>query len=421
MTAERRAPSVRDQRFRYNLQPGGTPLSALASSVAQRIIDHERREGLRNRKRTEAALRGLRNATRTIVANLAHFTVFPQGEGRLLLPTARKHWRSLGVPPPDGFGKPLPALLQTLEATGILTVHAPRGIYQSTSILPTEAFAAEIVGQGLTANDFAWRLSEDCLRLTRRDKEGKKTPLPIPRSCGAPSIRSELAALNRWLRQADLSYVGNGPLDTGNRELVRCFNLPPHIERPCLEYGGRLFGGFWQPIGWNAGRRHIRIAGEPVAEADYGQVLPRLAYAELGELPPDGDLYAVPGMEDHRPIVKKAFGAMLFKVGPMRGWPYEIVDRLPEGWTGGRLRRALMDAHPRLCPMFEKGTGYRLLYRESTILCGVLNECMARGIIVLPVHDAVVCPLSKEGEVGDIMKAVSIQQCGNPVPVSIRH
>ena len=75
----------------------------------------------------------------------------------------------------------------------------------------------------------------------------------------------------------------------------------PGRER--FDLGGRLFGGWWQSLEKQR-RRSIRLDGEPIAELDFAAMFLRLAYLEVGESPPEGDLYAaVPGRS------LQAFGA----------------------------------------------------------------------------------------------------------------
>jgi hypothetical protein len=44
----------------------------------------------------------------------------------------------------------------------------------------------------------------------------------------------------------------------------------------------------------------------------------RLAYAHLGQPAPHGDVYAIPGLEDHRNAVKLAMNCLLFDEKPKR-------------------------------------------------------------------------------------------------------
>ena len=54
--------------------------------------------------------------------------------------------------------------------------------------------------------------------------------------------------------------------------------------------------------------------------------------------------------------------------------------------------------------MFGTLVGFELMRMESDIMVSVLLSCFSRGIIALPIHDAVLCPRSKAKEVEGIMK-----------------
>ena len=65
--------------------------------------------------------------------------------------------------------------------------------------------------------------------------------------------------------------------------------------------------------------------------------------------------------------------------------------------------------------------GFELQRTESDILVAVLLTCFERGIIVLPIHDAVLCPASQADEVEEVMlDAFKARTNGALAPVS-RH
>ncbi|BCP51753.1 hypothetical protein K32_03700 [Kaistia sp. 32K] len=247
--------------------------------------------------------------------------------------------------------------------------------------------------------------------------------MPVPMTSEAETHREEMRAINGHLTSADITYVGNDPVDTSDRLMTRHFNHPLHEPKPSLDLGGRLFGGFWQRLRRGA-RQHIRINGEATIELDYGQMFPRLAYAHVQASPPSGDLYALPKLTEvgpeHRSAVKKAFNALMFKAGVMRIWPPEIAKGLPSDCSVGKFRKALLARHPFLTDILNTGIGYRLMNRESCIMCRVLMGCIALGITVLPIHDAVLCPASAAFMVQQIMADAALHIAGHTVPVSVK-
>jgi hypothetical protein len=311
-----------------------------------------------------------------------------------------------------------------MEGAGVLRIMAPEKAFHATAVGPTEGFMREVEERGIAGgSDFLRRQVLDPICLSRKDAYGRRERFSIPETREADAARSEVRGFGEWLSGADLGYVGAEMIDTGDRRLRRHFNLPPHVAEPCLSFGGRLFGGFWQPMKRNL-RQHIRIGGERVVELDYGQIVPRLAYAEAGAEPPDGDLYELGSASlsrDHRSGVKRAFNALLFASRRLKAWPLEIVDKLPGGLTVGQFRNALCHRHPALGPLLEQGVGHALMNRESTIICGVLRRCMNGGIVVLPIHDAVVCPASSVMEVRRIMGEEALSVSGQFIPVGVEY
>ncbi len=366
------------------------------------------------------------NAISVIVANLAHLILYPPAEGEavsLILPTG--HGRAAAVEKREpGFGEPLPALLAGLAEVGVLSVRRPTEHRHATTIAPTAAFRLRLVAFGVSGGDIGRRIDpQRLLRLSQRLKDWRTEErifFPVPDTPETAQLREQMRLINEGLASARLAYLGNDPVDVGDRLLVRRFNLPTSVETPCVFYGGRLWGGFWQNMGREK-RQHIRINGEPAVELDYGQMFPRLAYGLVSERPEPGfDLYAIPGLEGHRDGVKQGVNALIW--GVRRNWPSEIAKELPQGWTVNALRSAFLARHPKLSPLFDQGDllGYRLLFLESAITVAVLIACLACDIAALPIHDAVLVPTSAAVTVSEIMTDTALRLAGSPIPVTMK-
>jgi hypothetical protein len=59
--------------------------------------------------------------------------------------------------------------------------------------------------------------------------------------------------------------------------------------------------------------------------------------------------------------------------------------------------------HAPVAGHFGTMIGFELQRTESDIMVAVLLTCLGRGIIVLPIHDAVLCPASRAEEVETVM------------------
>src|SRR6266498_364595 len=132
-----------------------------------------------------------------------------------------------------------------------------------------------------------------------------------------------MRAINAWLAAADLWFDHSAcpelKVDVSERRLRRVFT------REQFDSGGRLFGGFWQPLRKPQRRSGVRINGEQISVLDYSQMSPMIAYGLTNTAPPMRDVYRVRGYEDEalRPGMKKFFNAMLFSLRPITRMPKE--------------------------------------------------------------------------------------------------
>ncbi|WP_162560621.1 hypothetical protein [Methylobacterium durans] len=181
--------------------------------------------------------------------------------------------------------------------------------------------------------------------------------------------------------------------------------------------GGRLFGGFWQSLK-KEHRYGLIIEGEPASELDYGQIAPRLLYGLVGKTPPDGDLYAIPELANEpdrkecRKGLKKLLNAILFMEKTIESKPKGTARQLPRRYSAPELVQMLRDKHPEISTYFETGIGHHLQYLESQVLVEVLIKLRRKGVIALPLHDAILVPRSRRHEAEEVMANVFRRQSG---------
>jgi len=303
----------------------------------------------------------------------------------------------------------------------------------------TEDFKRDGVVQ-IAMADFGRVPSEETILLSAKLPFGgegsglhRRERLPYLDTPNTIAMRAAVEALNGFLAGADIRFIEDslGAVDTSDRRMRRYFvvRAGANGEAPVVSFdlGGRLFGGFWQNLP-SSRRSGIRIDGEPVAELDYGQMAGRLAYATVSATPPEGDMYALPGLECHRAAVKTAFNTLLNAGPKMTRWGYERTnrpegqddsERLPEGWTVKRTKAAILSRHPALARCLGSGIGLKLMHMESEILVAVLEEMMDRAIVGLGIHDGVLAPASKAEEVRTIMEKMAAAKAGTAIPVSV--
>ncbi len=182
------------------------------------------------------------------------------------------------------------------------------GDRKKTSIRPSSKFCHLVQDFALSASDIAEGQRPEPIDLkSYPPSQGKKAPrIDYKDTDRTHKFRQQMQEINCHLMTARIDYKGNAVVDINRRQLRRIFT------RERFDSGGRLFGGFWQPMGKTERLQHIKIDGEEVVELDYGQIMPRLVYADVCRVPPMKDLYAIPGLEKHRAGVKKVMSSMLF-------------------------------------------------------------------------------------------------------------
>lgn len=240
-------------------------------------------------------------------------------------------------------------------------------------------------------------------------------------------MRSEIARINAAIEAADLTFVGDAYVDTGQRRLRRTFNT--YDDAPRFDLNGRLNGGWWEVL--EREQRHgIRIDGAPVADLDFRAMFLRLAYADLGIKPPPGDLYAgilVDAADDddaaaegrYREGVKQVVNAMLALTKPLLRLPKGSKQLLPKGFTAGVIRPAILARHEAIRSQFERGAAARLMRKESDILVAILLRLIDSESVALPMHDRLMVRRDHADRALAVMREVSKGQTGFELPTKV--
>ena len=325
----------------------GGGLKALVDSTVRLISHHEARIRARTRARRAVDETHHLRRVEAVICNLAHAVLFPPPTGRIAvkLGNGRKGRSRYDSPV---FGKRLSPLIMMLVDLDFLDVRAPsvmRG--EVSSMAPSAWFARKVAEFGVQLSDFGRDENEEVILLNRNvrslgtwaqigSRSIHREPIDYTDAVLTRKYREEVRHLNAFLAEADIDFVDDGRkprIDPFDRTLKRRFVLLTY-QATRFDQGGRLYGGFWQNLK-SERRRHIRINGEPIAVLDYGSMFTRLAYAEVGAVPPGGDLYAIPGLEGYRSGVKLAMNCFLFDGGRRSLLAERIGDRSRRRRGGG--------------------------------------------------------------------------------------
>lgn len=315
----------------------------------------------------------------------------------------------------------LTSVMDALEVVGVVWVNrgvqrwkfdAPKG--RMTTLGAGPVLVKMIKQSGVSVSDFGRHPEEEVIVL--------KGPKPYANGAAERSdyedtaetvrMRSEMRQINAWLEAADIEYhpVDDAPrharVNDHQRRLQRIFT------NGRFDHHGRLYGGFWQTLSKDDRLSNIVIDGDPVVGLDYGQMGVRLMYAEAGVVPPQGDVYRIPGLEVHREGVKRFMAAMLNTSKPLKRFPGGLRDLFPPLIEVGGVKKVrsselitglILNAHAPIAHLFHQGQGLQGMAMESDIMVKVLLELIDRGITALPIHDGLLVGEGHAGVAREVM------------------
>lgn len=400
----------------------GQRLQALAYEVRAALDAHERETVARQRRRKESVRANRDTAVEIIVANLAHAVLMPPETGRLAVLTGNNGKRIPRYTSP-ATGKVLRDLLNTMDAIGLTDTKLPQGPGEASSVAPSDDFCRRVRQAGIELSDFGRHEREEVIVLSRKTAykglPGPKEILDYVETAKTTAMREEVRSFNAFMESASITFEDDGgePVDIHKRTFRRHF---VQLDTGDLfDHGGRLYGGFWQNLKRER-RPFVRIEGEQVALLDFSSMFTRLAYARMGLTPPAGDLYAIPGLEAHRPAVKVLVNALLFDGHHRTTWPKDAEEEMPIGWDVPGMKKAILRHHPHLRRMFGRRIGHNLMHTESEVMVETLKELQSRRIVALGLHDGLLIPASRADEARDVMEAVALDTTSAHLPVVLK-
>lgn len=256
-----------------------------------------------------------------------------------------------------------------------------------------------------------YRIDDPTLIILKegKDEDGRAAAVNYNETARTKLMAGQIRRINKFLRDADIEIADAAAgLTLGRdgqiiapyrRSLRRIFNNKD------WQHGGRLAGGFWMSMERTDRFERIRIDGEPIADVDYQQLFPRLAYVRARAEQPEGDIYDISSDGTGRAGWKKLMNAMLFADGRLKNWPEETLQHFPDGT---KLRDAvgmLAEKHRPIEHLFGTGLGFQLMRIESDMLIEVITQLFRMGVTALPIHDAVLVAESQAAVAEEAMQA----------------
>lgn len=378
----------------------GNPELLSAIKSFQRYLESKEREvGKRSRSRTDTARKSFGLAIHAIACNLVAAWL-ARGDRSIAIPLDHNAmWGKRRYNNPV-FGQhfldaiALLAALQFIEreATGF---RLTRRKSAPSLFKPAGARLADHLPRAGARWDWIRREPdlEPIILKSHKDKDGNAVTIDYRDGKTIKAWRGQVARINRWLAAADLTVLDDEAGDTIDEDGLPIAPLRRSLRRTfnnaTWQAGGRLSGGFWMSMPRAERFRRIRIGGERIADVDYQQLYPRLAYVIAQAEPPTGDIYDVLGDGSCRDGWKVLINALLFADGSLGNWPDGTRGSLPEGLKLREAVRLIEVKHAPIARLFGSGLGYRLMRLESDILISVITNLFKTGVPALPLHDAV--------------------------------
>lgn len=387
----------KDTRFNPSRTPRSDAAKAIVADVRAQLLNYEERFYRRVRTRRQTDQERFDRMVSAIVCDLMHATL-----------TDPKGWRHISLSkrhsPADGVG----AWFMTADRIKIIQWmaspemrwlelekgrHVPYFGGGQSRIRADRRLTAQMDEQAISFEDIGCDsvLMGDPITLKSEKVRGKAKTLEVPTGEPAESIRMQMLRINEGLAQADIFCFPDEDgreRDTGNRWMRRIFN------NGRLDHGGRLYGGFWQPMRAEHRVENIELDGERVISLDFGQCGVRIAYGIARAQPPEGDLYSVPGLECFRDGVKMVLNSMLSSAEKLTRKPAGSAKHFTRHWSFRDIEQRIFEHHHPIRDLCYTGLAWTLQYIESRILIQAMLELLDKGIYVLPIHDCLLAPVS---------------------------
>lgn len=373
-------------------------LSEAIKNFASHLSDFELSKGLRQRARTDEARKNFLTSVEALTCNLMLLTLIDE-DAALAVPRAHASMWGRGRYANLVYGQHFLDAIDAMAKLGVLG-EISKGYRLSakanapTLIAPTERLAAYVPAKNFDPNALR-RLDDPEVLILRsgKDDDDQSVPIDYRETRERKLWRGQVTRINQWLRDADIRVVGGEERirlgKDGNLVLLHRRSLRRIFNNGSWQNGGRLAGGFWMSMARAERFERIRLDGEVIADADYQQLFPRLAYARAQAEQPEGDIYDVAGDKTGRDAWKVLLNAMLFADGQLGNWPKGARDHFPEGTKLRDAIEMLRRKHAPIADLFGTGLGYQLMKTESDMLIAVVSHLLKQRITALPLHDAV--------------------------------
>ena len=294
---------------------------------------------------------------------------------------------------------------------------------------------------GIETSDINLHQNQECIILRDKGPDAlRATDLEYEDTNLTCSMRSEVQAYNNLMNEhyvdvATLqepftvrevipkrgkSYTTQHPVDQNHKFKRRIFS------RNSWELNGRWNGGFWQNLPKYM-RRDILIDGEPTDEIDYSGLHPSLlalrqGYRLSGD-PYDLGKHVCPRipLQDQRKVVKQL---VLIGINAKdRNAAFKAFQSDNKGYKKADLEQVLdafVDKHPFLADSICADQGIKLMNVDSKLTTHIINQFVALGKPILPIHDSYIVKTEDRQLLRSAMSKACVDVVGTDIEAEAR-
>ena len=260
----------------------------------------------------------------------------------------------------------------------------------------------------------------DRVKTVGKKKKYKKITLPLPKTDFYKKEQKKLLSFNQFISKHCIA------LDVSNSQFKKIINelnkkkkhrnffyeehdntinySLTHLRRVFARgkdnLGGRFYGGWWQSIP-SKYRPHITIDGKKTIEVDFSTMSLRLLYSKENiPLGADRDLYDL-GLKGNakylaraRELIKLYINALLNDEEGKYKLKKSELNELK--LTHNQLNKLVNTYHQPVAHHFGTGVGLELMFLDSIIAQRLMTFFQHQGIVILPIHDSFIVPVSYE-------------------------
>ena len=216
------------------------------------------------------------------------------------------------------------------------------------------------------------------------------------------------------------SYTTQHPVDQNHKFTRRIFS------RNSWELNGRWNGGFWQNLPKHM-RRDILIDGEPTDEIDYSGLHPSLLALKQGYRlsgdPYDLGKHVCPRipLQDQRKVVKQL--VLIGINAKNRNAAFRAFQSDNKGYKKADLEQVLdafIDKHPYLADSICADQGIKLMNVDSNLTTHIINQFVALGKPILPIHDSYIVKTEDRQLLRSAMSKACVDVVGTDIEAEAR-